>query len=252
MIIAHLIHDMRSLIACSRTCYSWYLAAVHHLHRPLIIGATDSNQKFMWPTPIKSIHKLGLLPLVTELRIYNAKGMSKNLFSSRVLRQFTAFVNVRDLRIGHLDIPSFIPHIQRYFGHFLPTVKSLSLAYPKGSHRQIIFFIGLFQHLEDLMLNDRSTRTPERQEDMDLAPHFVPPFGGRLVIWYFRRAGLVKDIIDSFGGIKFSSMNIFDVAETRLLLSACAKTLRILQLQPTDPHGERLDLLCMYHEILSQ
>ena len=51
-------------------------------------------------------------------------------------------------------------------------------------------------------------------------------------------------MIRSFGGLKFTEMSVFDVAETRLLLSACAKTLHILQLHQTDPRGERPDLKC--------
>ena len=33
MIIAHLIYDTRSLLACSLTCYSWYIATVPHLSK---------------------------------------------------------------------------------------------------------------------------------------------------------------------------------------------------------------------------
>ena len=34
-IFSYLIYDARSLLACSMTCYSWYIAAVPHLHHTL-------------------------------------------------------------------------------------------------------------------------------------------------------------------------------------------------------------------------
>ena len=35
IVIAQLVYDMESLHACSRTCYSWYIAAVPHLYHTL-------------------------------------------------------------------------------------------------------------------------------------------------------------------------------------------------------------------------
>ena len=191
------------------------------------------------------MHKLGLLPLVEELAIrvdHPRTVVSQQLFKPRILRQFMAFTNVQDLQIGYLDIPSFMPRIRQSFGPFLPTVKSLTLVSPRGSYQQVIFFIGSFQHLEDLMLHGDTSCTPGM--DSTLIPPFVPPLQGRLVVWCLKKEGFLRDMIRSFGGIKFIEMDIFDVAETRLFLSACAKTLRSLELHPTDPHGERPDL---YH-----
>jgi hypothetical protein len=38
MIIAQLIYDLPTLLSCSLTCCSWYLAAVPHLHTTLSVG----------------------------------------------------------------------------------------------------------------------------------------------------------------------------------------------------------------------
>ena len=242
-IIAYLAHNMGSLRACSFTCYFLYIAAVPHLHRPLIIGSEYRNLKYIWPNPIRRMHKLGLLPLVEELKIridHPTTVVSQQLFKPRILRQFMAFTNVQDLQLGYLDIPSFMPGIRQCFGPFLPTVKSLTLVSPRGSYQQVIFFIGSFQHLEDLMLHDDTSCTPGK--DSALIPPFVPPLQGRLVVWCLRKEGFLRDMVRSFGGIKFSKMDIYDVAETGRFLGACSKTLRSLQLHPPDPHGERQDL----------
>ena len=205
MIIAHFINDVHSLRACSLTCYSWYIAAVPHLHHTLFININSLDRKFRWPNPIRNMHMLGLLPLVQSIRICrggNKVGFSPELFNRRTLRQFPALTDIRTLWIDDLDIPSFMPMIQRYFGHFLPTVDYLTLKEPKGSRRQIIYFFGLFQHLEDLrLLYDRADPRDEPADDLSLIPPSVPPLRGWLWLCNFTRVGLLKDMIDLFGGI---------------------------------------------------
>jgi hypothetical protein len=73
MIIAHLIFDKPSLCACSLTCYSWYIAAVAHLHHTVAIETFFlRDRKSRWPNPIRYMYMLGLLPLVKKLHIeYN-------------------------------------------------------------------------------------------------------------------------------------------------------------------------------------
>ena len=158
MIVAYLIYEKPSLIACSLTCRSWYIAVVPHLHHTFIapIGHLFQRQEYMWPRPLLCKHKLGLLPLVKAFCIgtdgIDSVKLSPELFNRRILRQICLLTNVQQLGINYLDIPSFIPRIRQYFGHFLPTVRTLSLREPRGSRRQVIFFIGLFQHLENLKL----------------------------------------------------------------------------------------------------
>ena len=188
------------------------------------------------------MYNLGLLPLAKDLKIFGDVGaeISPRQFSFRVLRRFRALSNVTDLRLECLDIPKFLPKTQHYFGHFLPTVRSLTLGSPKGSRRQIIFFIGLFQDLEDLMLHNMELLPGEIEpvDDPTLVPNFKPPLGGQLVAWNLKRADLIQQMINLFGEIRFTAVNLFDVNETRLLLRACKETLQTLQLHPTDPLSE--------------
>ena len=246
IIIDYLQYDRRSLRACTLTCYSWYIAAVPCLHDTLIVYMGDPN--FRWREPISRMHTLGLLPLVKTFwicrgREYSRVELSKKPFNYRFSHQFSALTNVQELEIEHLDIPSFMPGIQRYFCHFLPTVKSLSLTEPRGSRRQIIYFIGLFQHLQDLSVtNDRVIFEEESVDDLSLFPSFIPPLDGWLKINDFTRVEFLEDMIDLFGGMKFRYMVLFNVVEMRLLLDACAKTLQSVMLYPSDPRGEQLPL----------
>jgi hypothetical protein len=250
IIIAHLIYDTRSLLACSLTCYSWYIAAVPHLHHTLIVIAPTysswPNQKFIWPRPLRNMHKFGLLPLVKKFHIqrrplFPTLGFSQKLLNCFIIHHFFALINVRELGIDYLDIPSFMPRIRRYFHHFLPTVHSLALREPKGSRRQILCFIGMFEHLEDLkLLYNGVDSQPEPADDHTLIPPFVPPLRGRLTMMYFTRVGLLEDMIDLFRGIRFRYMDLFEVDGMRLLLDTCAETLETLRLYPGDPRGKDL------------
>jgi len=168
---------------------------------------------------------------------------SPQQFNPHILNQFLALTNVQELGIDHLNIPSFMPVIQQYFGHFLPTVHSLTLREPKGSHRQIIYFIGLFQHLEDLrLLYTWIGPQYEPVDDLTLVPPFTPPLQGWLLLANFMRVGLLKDMIDLLGGIQFRWVDFFGVDDMRLLLDGRMKMLETLRLYPTDPHGKEVFL----------
>ena len=247
MIIAHLAYDTQSLRSCSLTCQSLYIAAVPHLHHTLYTTKSlVGESKFAWPNPLQHMHRLGLLPFVRTLFI-RVDGLvdtfSSAQLNNRTLRQFSALTNVRRLMIYHLDIPSFMPRIRRYFGHFSPTVRGLYLVAPKGSRRQIIYFIGLFEHLQDLeILGSGSRSQDEPADDLTLTPLFIPPLRGRLKLSTFRRVDLLKDMIDLFGGIRFQTLDLYNVDGVSLLLDACAKTLTTFQLYPLDPRGRQLYL----------
>ena len=253
MIIAHLIYDKFTLLACSLTTYSWCLAAVPHLHHTLItpVYLLRENEQPWRPDSFRRIYELGLFPLVKK---FDVKGVdpyfccrgpitfSPKQFDSCILHQFSTLTNIRELGIDSLDISSFMPNVRQYFGHFSPTVQSLALRKPKGSRRQI-FFIGLFQHLEDVkLLYDSVDFQEEPADDLTLIPFFVPPLHGRLTMTCFTRVGILEDMIGLFGGLRFRGMDLFFVHGMRLLLDACAETLETLRLYPYDPRGEEFFL----------
>ena len=251
MIIAHLAYDTPSLLACTLVCYSWYIAAVPHLYNTIPIGACSCFRNSKWPNPLPRMHTLGLLPLVNVLAVKgtydNDAGLSPKMFNRHTLRQFRALTNLQELWIDYLDIPKFMPRAQRYFGHFLPTLQSLGLGEPRGSNRQIIYFIGLFQHLQTFKLaNHKGDIRGEFADDLTLIPPFAPPLRRWLIMKSVTEVGLLKDMIDLFGGIRFRYMDLFGVLGMRLLLDACAETLETLMLYPSDQYGEKHCSNCVY------
>lgn len=246
-IISHCIHDKGTLLACSTTCYSWYIAAVPHLHHSL---TTDDDHHYPedrnhpWPLPLQKSHKLGLLPFVKRFRIrmgvsISDTGFAPERLSKHNLSYFSALTNLQELGIDYLQVSSFMPTIQQCFGHFSPTLQFLALKQPKGTCREILYFIGLFPNLQDLKLHYPFPMHEEEIEDgLTPAPLSIPPLRGRLMLTCFRREDLVKNMIDLFGGLHFRHMDLFRVQCVRLLLDACTETLETLRLYPTDPYGE--------------
>ena len=193
--------------------------------------------------------KLDLLPFVKKLRICGTctgylLRFYPELASCSLLHKFSALSNVREPLIEYLDISTFTQRPQLLFRHFLPTVQSLALMKPGGSHRQIIYFIGLFQHLEDLKLSQRYLYPEFEQEysvdDLTLIPHFAPPLRGRLIMRFSNKVEFLADMIGLFGGLRFRSMDLYHVDGMRLLLGACAETLESLRLHLIDFDSKQL------------
>ena len=249
MIVIYLIRDKRSLLACSLTCYSWYIAAVPHLHHTL---TTDDwmaledwadlplGEKCLWPKPLRKSYNLGLLPLVKRFRIrVEHCDFGPDRFDRFTLRCFSALTNLQELGIDNLQISGFISNLRGYFGHLSPTLRFLALKEPRGSCRQILYFIGLFPNLQDLKLHYPTPR--EEQDDVDdtsLVPLSIPPLQGRLTLTCFAREKLMRDMIVLFGELRFRSMDLYMVTCVQLLLDGCAETLELLRLYPSDPYSE--------------
>ena len=189
--------------------------------------------------------RLGLLRLVKKFQVhsgelvFNTDEYIPQLFNYCILHQSAALTNVQELSIDYLDLPKFMLRIRRYFGHFLPTVQFLALRTPSGSHQQIIYFIGLFEYLEDLkLLYDVADSQDEPTDNLTFTPLSAPPLRGRLTMTCITRAELLKDMIELFGGVRFRHMDLCNVGGMRLLLDTCAKTMETLRLDPSDSRGE--------------
>jgi len=232
------------------TCYSWYIAAVPHLHHSLSTDDDNSHwndRKYLWPRPLRKSYKLGLLPLIKRFRIRQGNNrdyldymkFTPKKLSRCTLRYFSALMNVQELGIDFLQVSSFMPNIQRCFGHFSQTLQFLALREPNGSCRQILYFIGLFPNLQDLKICYHfPIHEQETTADATLIPLSIPPLRGRLTLTYFTRKKLVKDMITLFEGLRFRCMDLFSVNCVQLLLDACTETLETLRLYPSDLYGE--------------
>ena len=243
-IISYFIDNIRILLACSLTCRSWYIAALPHLHHSLTTdddSLLPTDKKVWWPRPLKKMHEFDLLPLVRRLRI---RARRRNVWftperlDGHNLGYFYALKNLQELGIDDLEVSRFVPTLKRCFGHLSQTLQFLALSEPKGSSRQIVYFIGLFPNLQDLKLHYTALENEkDKITDITLVPLCSPPLQGRLTLTMFTRNQIVKDMIMLFGGLRFHQMDLFGVKCLPLLLKECAKTLETLRLYPTDPYG---------------
>ena len=237
MIIAHLTHDPRTLKACSLTCRSWYIVAAPYIHHTLILarGVTHSGLK-----PLSKLRKRGLMPFIQEIRVEQPRGAVNwfvpRAFGRRSLRYFSAFAKVHTLRLQGLKIYRFFPHVERYFGQFSPTLRSIVLADPHCSPRQLSHFLSLFSNLDDVKIWGLDTDIPNVTAlDAMLVPSSTLKLRGRLALGVFNWVETWTHLIASCGGLRFRHMELCtSVYSTPPLLEACAETLETLRFYATD------------------
>lgn len=239
IIISYLACDTHSLLACSMTCRSWYIAAVPHLHRSLTTfnqhRPDPRNEKYLWPRPLEESYKLGLLQFVKQLTICQKDvDFTPKCLDGSTFHYFSLLKNLQVLYIEELDLSSFMPHVQKYLGHFAPSLQDFRLGRPRGSCHQLLYFVGLFPNLQHLHLEDlRFIKEEETAANLSLIFPSPPPLRGRLLLWLYDGEMLIKGMINSFGGLRFRHACLRLVRFPRLVLEACANTLEVLRLNPS-------------------
>ena len=238
MIIAHCSHSRVTLKACSLTCRSWYIAAVPHIHHILILRERKPNKHHGKLKPLSKLHELGLTPLVKTITVYqrlNSQWFTPQVFSRRDLRHFSAFTNVRVLKIEHMDISSFIPGIERYFKHFSPTLHSINLRNPRCTPRQLSYFLSLFPNLDDIHIWQDSAHQPDTTPATELVPFSAPGLRGKLTLYSCHWTDTWTHLIASGGGLRFRYIDLYKAGGCApMLFEACAETLEMLRFHLTN------------------
>jgi hypothetical protein len=250
MIVANFTYDLHTLKACSLTCYTWYIAAVPHLHHTITLresrwGVTRSELR-----PLSKLHELGITPLVREIRVWQSNGLRPwfvpRAFGRREFRYFSAFTNIQRLKLEKMDIFSFMPEVERYFGQFSSTLRSIALFAPRCTPRQLSYFLSLFSNLDDIEVRGffPPVLLPQAiTPDTDLVPISAPKLRGQLVVASFREVETWKDLIASSNGLRFRAMDLRSVGDCApILLDACSETLETLRFFPVDAVGKQFSV----------
>ena len=237
MIVAHIAHDLPALKAYSLTCRSWYIVAFPHIHHTIILGCGIVGRL----KPLSELHGLGLIPLIKEIRVRQWEDrlwFTPQVFRRHDFRHFSTFANVHTLRVQRLEIYRFIPLIERYFEHLLPTLRSITLSEPHGTPRQLSHFLSYFSNLDDIEIRQIFSNVPNATDpDRMHAPFSAPKLRGELILYGFPYAETWMQLITSCGGLRFRYMYLRDVADcTPVLLDACAETLETLRFNASDGH----------------
>jgi len=223
------------------SCYSWYLVAVPRLHHTLTVDRYSMDPGRRELRPLAKLHKMDLLPFVKKLLIRVSPydpWLSPRKFDRKTLRYFSALTNIQQLRIENLDLLKFMPGVERYFGHFAPTLRCISLTISSGSQRQLLYFLALFPNLDDIEIEYHSTTDSGAAVNRDsevAVPFSVPSLRGQLKLTRFPSEPVSRDMITLFGGLRFRRLDLLRVEGSRLLLEACADTLRMVRVYPVIP-----------------
>ena len=184
--------------------------------------------------------KLRLLPFIRELNFNGTftgrPWVTPAVFDSRNMRYFRAMVNLQEITIVDLNFTKFPVGFGEHLGHFAPTLRSVALSCPYGTRRQLLDFFRLFPKLDDIKVSCYSARG-EVYEALDTP--IVPISGGlrgRLTLKLFEEdgPGLLEDTIAAFGGMRFTSMDLWRTRGIQLLLETCADTLETLRICPEE------------------
>ena len=239
MTIAYLTDNLDTLKVCSLICRSWYIVVVPRIHHALILGDERPDKRRDKLKPLSKLHGLGLTPLINEITVrqsLNSHWFVPQAFGRRDLRHFSAFTNVRTLKLEHLDIPRFMPGIERYFEQFSSALRSITLWGPCCTPRQLSYFLSLFSNLEDIYIWRGSTPNPNPTiSDAELVPPSAPELRGELRLYGSHWAETWTHLITSCGGPRFRYMNLRKAGDCApILFEACAETLETLRIYPTD------------------
>lgn len=240
MIIAHLIRHRDTLGACSLTCRSWYTAAVPHLHHTLTLTGNNGRANRSRLEPLSKLHELGLVPFVREIRVKQRSRLVSwfvpQAFINSDLHYFSAFANVHTLSIESMQIHSFMPGVERYFEHFSPTLRSITLSDLCCAPRQLSRFLSLFPNLDDIDIRTTHTYLSNKTvPDTEPVPSSTPRLRGRLTLHNSSWAETWTHLIALSDGLRFCHMDLRNAGSCApVLLEACAETLKTLRLGARD------------------
>ena len=229
------ITDHITLKACALTCRSWYITTAPHLYHTIVLGGEGKSAR---RKPLSKLHGHRMPLAVKEIWVKQRWPLwfKPQMFGRRGLRDFSTFANIHTLGLQMLEIHLFTPDIERYFGHFSPTLRSIALFSPLCTPQQLLHFLSIFSNLDDIEIwwghiPDAETTLP----DPKLIPFSSPKLRGRLELCDFPWVDIWTHLATLCGGLRFQYMDLSGSANCApVLLGACAETLETLRFCATD------------------
>lgn len=249
VIIAHLIHDLYTLKACSLTCRSWYSIAATHIHHTLTLLWNTPGPRINCPELLAGLHALDLIRFVKEIKVLQGPDPI-SWFSPQQLTH-PVFANIHTLKIQNAQIYRFLPggvtpHTESNLGILSPTLRSIMLCHPNCTPRQLSHFFSLFPNLDDIGVFGIGARMQDPPVlNTEPIPFSASKLRGRLTVHRFGQVETWKSLSTSCGGLRFRHVDLgWDESCTPFLLEACAETVETLRFDLRDFWtGERFALM---------
>jgi hypothetical protein len=236
-ILAYLKDDLSSLTSCSKSCKALFCST-----RPLIYRTFCLTRYTAGTYRSGSLNRGGfdalrlaeraqVLQYATRLDIcLGNKFVPKNLQPH--LRYFHAMRGITSLTIYRLDVARFLPALDKWFGHIMPTLRSLTLIGARTSTEDIFHLVFRFPLLQDLHLEEflqADCRPPQPYIPPELT--ISPPLNGTLRFWgTYSSDNFIRSLASAPGGIHFRSVEVGDVGmiSFQALIDACSKTIETI------------------------
>jgi hypothetical protein len=239
--------DMESLKTCSLAGKAISRSAKPFIHRSLYLvprhrvvswlPREGPNVPGHWDEfkGLPTLGERGLLHHTRHLSIF----LGRNPLFHHDLRVHVPYLqtltNLRSLKTRWLDTPSLLPKMGECFGAFLGSLRSLELEYPRGDHKQILYFICQFTNLRDLRIRGTQDHTHSMRNG---GPHFdieaFPPLDGVLDLELYtgadKGAMLLFDNLMT-APLKFRTLKLSGCTgvHSQLLIDACAPKLECVE-----------------------
>lgn len=232
--------DTEALKSCSLTGKVLSRSAKPFLHRALHLtplpGVHDPPRVPGRWNELGGLSVLGQRDLLQHTRHISIRLPCNPLFAHDLqhhTQSLYALTNLRSLKTCWLDIPSFIPKMEIYFGSFLWSLQSLELEFPRGDHNQILYFVCRFPNLRDLRIQGVQDYIHSMRNG---CPHFdiktSPPLDGTLDLKLNTESDMAarlvfNNLIALPSGLKFRTVKLseYTIDSPQLLIDACAPTL---------------------------
>ncbi|KAF9785499.1 hypothetical protein BJ322DRAFT_1108948 [Thelephora terrestris] len=245
--------DMESLKSCSLTGKAVSRSAKPFIHRTLYItprhrgSVRPSSTGGLFNVPRDWNYAFNGLPVLGERGLLqHTRHLSIFLDRNPIfphdlqvhIQHLRTFTNVRSFKTSWLDISSFLPRMEEYFGTFFGSLQSLELKESRGDHKQILYFICQFANLKNLRIQGVQ---PHVHSMRNGGPHFditkFPPLDGVLDLEMFpgamdMGATLILNHL-STAPLKFRTLKLSacTLDNSRLLVDACSPNLECVVLE---------------------
>ena len=239
-------NDFPSLKACSLTCKAMFASTRRLIH--WTINLTERNNRNVltpeelrrhnWGNPcdhtqlsiLSHMGEGGLLRYARRVRIHTHGRFTMGVLITH-LHYFQSLDRVHTLSIAEFDAGSWLPHLHgTFFGHFYPTLTSLTLYEPLYNLHLLLQFVLQFPELENLCLVWPRSDGPKFNTDPSVDHH--PPLRGRLqLIGCDPVDRWPADFVREFpNGMNFRMVELesFHGAYAQNVLDGCAHTLEDL------------------------
>ena len=240
-ILTYLEDDVPSLVSCSESCKALFCSTRPLIHRTFYLSTRYTTNRYRSGSldrakfdTLRLAGRAQIFQYTTQLFIrLGNEFVPKNLRPH--LRYFRAMRGITSLTIHRLDVANFLPAFDKWFGHIVPTLRSLTLINARASTEDVFHLVFRFPLLQDLHLTEflqPYCRPPRPYVPPELT--ISPPLNGSLRLWgTYPSNTFIRSITNTPDGIHFRSVEVRDASAIsfhlfQALIDACSKTVETI------------------------